>query len=94
MRLSRISSGSSGVKIVRRAVLPTIDSLSLSQRLRCPGRVSPDAGIPRPTALLFQSAEDARHLSHMRYKGGRYGHFEFLTNETNAFSAELGLMQA
>jgi multidrug efflux system outer membrane protein len=44
--------------------------------------------------LLFQSAEDAARLSHMRYTGGATGYLEVLTNETNAFSAELGLVQA
>jgi multidrug efflux system outer membrane protein len=44
--------------------------------------------------LLFQSAQDAARLSHMRYQGGATGYLEVLTNETNAFSAELGLAQA
>jgi outer membrane protein, multidrug efflux system len=44
--------------------------------------------------LLFQSAEDAARLSQMRYTGGATGYLEVLTNETNAFSAELGLAQA
>jgi len=44
--------------------------------------------------LLFQSAQDAARLSHMRYTGGVTGYLEVLTNETNAFSAELALVQA
>jgi outer membrane protein, multidrug efflux system len=44
--------------------------------------------------LLFQSAEDSARLSHMRYTGGVTGYLEVLTNETDAFSAELGLVQA
>ena len=44
--------------------------------------------------LLFSSAEDAARLSHMRYNGGVTGYLEVLTNETNAFSTELGLVQA
>ena len=44
--------------------------------------------------LLFQSAQDSARLSHMRYNGGVTGYLEVLTNETNAFSAELGLVQA
>jgi outer membrane protein, multidrug efflux system len=44
--------------------------------------------------LLFRSAQDAARLSHMRYSGGVTGYLEVLTNETNAFSAELGLVQA
>jgi multidrug efflux system outer membrane protein len=44
--------------------------------------------------LLFQSAQDSARLSHLRYNGGVTGYLEVLTNETNAFSAELGLVQA
>lgn len=44
--------------------------------------------------LLFRSAQDAARLSHMRYTGGATGYLEVLTNETNAFSAELNLAQA
>lgn len=44
--------------------------------------------------LLFASAQDAARLSHMRYSGGVTGYLEVLTNETNAFSAELELVQA
>ena len=44
--------------------------------------------------LLFQSAQDAARLSHMRYNGGVTGYLEVLTNETNSFSAELALVQA
>ena len=44
--------------------------------------------------FLFQSAQDAARLSRMRYTGGATGYLEVLTNETNAFSAELGLAQA
>jgi outer membrane protein, multidrug efflux system len=44
--------------------------------------------------LLFRSAEDAARLSHMRYNGGVTGYLEVLTNETNSFSAALGVVQA
>jgi outer membrane protein, multidrug efflux system len=44
--------------------------------------------------LLFQSAQDSARLSHLRYSGGVTGYLEVLTNETNAFSAELGLVEA
>jgi len=44
--------------------------------------------------LLFRSAEESARLSQMRYSGGVTGYLEVLTNETNAFSAELGLAQA
>jgi multidrug efflux system outer membrane protein len=44
--------------------------------------------------LLFESAQDAARLSHMRYTGGVTGYLEVLTNETNDFAAELALVQA
>jgi outer membrane protein, multidrug efflux system len=44
--------------------------------------------------FLFRSAQDAARLSHMRYTGGVTGYLEVLTNETNAFSAELAVVQA
>jgi hypothetical protein len=44
--------------------------------------------------FLFQSAQDAARLSHMRYSGGVTGYLEVLTNETNAFSSELAVVQA
>jgi multidrug efflux system outer membrane protein len=44
--------------------------------------------------FLFESAQDAARLSHMRYTGGVTGYLEVLTNETNAFAAELALVQA
>ena len=43
---------------------------------------------------LVQSAEDAARLSETRYKAGTTDYLEVLTNETNAFSAELNLAQA
>lgn len=44
--------------------------------------------------LLTQSAQDAVRLSDMRYRGGVASYLEVLTNDTNAFSAELALAQA
>jgi len=44
--------------------------------------------------LLVDSAKDATRLSQMRYKGGAAIYLEVLTNDTNYFSAELGLVQA
>ncbi len=44
--------------------------------------------------LLAASARDAAHLSEIRFKAGTTDYLEVLTNETNAFSAELGLAQA
>jgi multidrug efflux system outer membrane protein len=43
---------------------------------------------------LALSAQDAAKLSEMRYRGGATSYLEVLTNETNYFSAELGLAQA
>jgi outer membrane protein, multidrug efflux system len=43
---------------------------------------------------LLASAQDAAHLSEVRFKAGTTDYLEVLTNETNAFSAELGLAQA
>jgi len=43
---------------------------------------------------LAFSAQDAAHLSEMRYRGGAASYLEVLTNETNYFAAELGLAQA
>jgi len=43
---------------------------------------------------LLAAARDAAELSDVRYRGGATNYLEVLTNETNAFSAELGLAQA
>lgn len=43
---------------------------------------------------LFAAAQDAARLSELRYRGGATDYLEVLTNDTNAFSAELGLAQA
>ena len=43
---------------------------------------------------LFESAQDAAHLSEVRFKSGTTDYLEVLTNETNSFSAELTLAQA
>jgi outer membrane protein, multidrug efflux system len=43
---------------------------------------------------LVDSARDAAHLSQVRFKAGATDYLEVLTNETNAFSAELNLAQA
>jgi outer membrane protein, multidrug efflux system len=44
--------------------------------------------------LLAAAAHDASNLSDMRYRGGATSYLEVLTNETNYFSAELGLARA
>ena len=43
---------------------------------------------------LVVAAQDAARLSDVRYRGGAASYLEVLTNETNAFNAELGLAQA
>jgi outer membrane protein, multidrug efflux system len=43
---------------------------------------------------LVNSAQDAAHLSEVRFKVGTTDYLEVLTNETNAFTAELALAQA
>jgi outer membrane protein, multidrug efflux system len=43
---------------------------------------------------LLKSAQDAARLSEVRFKAGTTDYLEVLTNETNAFDAELGLAQA
>jgi multidrug efflux system outer membrane protein len=43
---------------------------------------------------LVVAAKDSAQLSEDRYRGGATSYLEVLTNETNAFDAELGLAQA
>ncbi|MFY9909912.1 MAG: efflux transporter outer membrane subunit, partial [Candidatus Sulfotelmatobacter sp.] len=43
---------------------------------------------------LLAAAQDAAHLTEVRFKAGTTDYLEVLTNETNSFSAELGLAQA
>jgi outer membrane protein, multidrug efflux system len=43
---------------------------------------------------LVESAQDAARLSEARFKSGTTDYLEVLTNDTNAFNAELGLAQA
>jgi multidrug efflux system outer membrane protein len=44
--------------------------------------------------LLTKAAQDAAHLSDIRYQGGATSYLEVLTNQTNYFSAQLNLAQA
>ncbi|PYY03709.1 MAG: transporter, partial [Acidobacteria bacterium] len=44
--------------------------------------------------LLVDSVQDATRLSHLRYTGGATSYLEVLTNDTNYFAAQLGLVQA
>jgi multidrug efflux system outer membrane protein len=43
---------------------------------------------------LVEAAQDAAHLSELRFKAGTADYLEVLTNETNSFSGELTLAQA
>jgi multidrug efflux system outer membrane protein len=43
---------------------------------------------------LVEAAQDAARLSEVRFKAGTTDYIEVLTNNTNSFSAELGLAQA
>ena len=43
---------------------------------------------------LVLAAQDAARLSQLRYRGGATSYLEVLTNETDAFNAELALTQA
>jgi len=43
---------------------------------------------------LVAAARDAAQLSEIRFRAGKTDYLEVLTNETNAFSAELNLAQA
>jgi multidrug efflux system outer membrane protein len=43
---------------------------------------------------LVEAAQDAAHLSELRFKAGTADYLEVLTNETNSFNAELTLAQA
>jgi len=43
---------------------------------------------------LLDSAQDAARLSDVRFKAGTSDYLEVLTNQTNSFTAELGLAQA
>jgi len=43
---------------------------------------------------LLAAAKDAAQLSEIRFRAGKTDYLEVLTNETNAFSAELTLAQA
>jgi multidrug efflux system outer membrane protein len=43
---------------------------------------------------LLAAAKDAADLARTRYQGGATSYLEVLTNETNSFSAEIGLASA
>jgi outer membrane protein, multidrug efflux system len=43
---------------------------------------------------LAAAAQDAARLSELRYRGGAASYLEVLTNETNYYTAEIGLARA
>jgi outer membrane protein, multidrug efflux system len=55
---------------------------------------SKDQEFRQQQELLTRAAQDAAHLSDVRYKGGAASYLEVLTNQTNYFTAELNLAQA
>jgi hypothetical protein len=72
----------------------TDDSGCVPGRFRRADRAPEVKGVRIQQELLTQSAQDAARLSDMRYRGGVASYLEVLTNDTNAFSAELALAQA
>ena len=52
-----------------------------------------NAQLAQTQAQLAKTQKDVDRLSHMRNTGGVTGYLEVLTNETNAFSAELAVVQ-
>ena len=52
------------------------------------------ARFPEGEELLFASAQDARRLADVRYRGGAASYLEVLDADTRLFAAELGLAQA
>jgi multidrug efflux system outer membrane protein len=72
-------------KTIQQAFQDVADSLVAYQK---------DQEFRRQQQLLTTAAEDAAHLSDVRYKGGATSYLEVLTNQTNYFSAQLNLAQA
>ena len=56
--------------------------------------LSQGSGVQNSAATPARSARTPRNCRHQRFKAGTTDYLEVLTNETNAFSAELGLAQA
>jgi len=61
---------------------------------RLPGWISRNREFRKHQEQLVLAARDAAQLSDVRYRGGATSYLEVLTNEINAFIAELGLAQA
>lgn len=72
-------------KTVQQAFQDVSDSLVAYQK---------DQEFRQQQQLLTAAAEDAAHLSDIRYKGGATSYLEVLTNQTNFFTAQLNLAQA
>jgi multidrug efflux system outer membrane protein len=72
-------------KTIQQAFQDVADSLIAYQK---------DQEFRQQQQLLTTAAEDAAHLSDVRYKGGATSYLEVLTNQTNYFSAQLNLAQA
>ncbi|HEY1940279.1 MAG TPA: efflux transporter outer membrane subunit [Candidatus Angelobacter sp.] len=72
-------------KTIEQAFQDVADSLIAYQK---------DQEFRQQQQLLTTAAEDAAHLSDVRYKGGATSYLEVLTNQTNYFSAQLNLAQA
>lgn len=72
-------------KTIQQAFQDVSDSLIAYQK---------DQEFRQQQQLLTNAAQDAAHLSDVRYKGGATSYLEVLTNQTNYFSAQLNLAQA
>ena len=72
-------------KTIQQAFQDVADSLIAYQK---------DQEFRQQQQLLTTAAEDAAHLSDIRYKGGATSYLEVLTNQTNYFTAQLNLAQA
>jgi outer membrane protein, multidrug efflux system len=72
-------------KTIQQAFQDVADSLIAYQK---------DQEFRQQQQLLTAAAEDAAHLSDIRYKGGATSYLEVLTNQTNYFTAQLNLAQA
>ncbi len=70
---------------IQTAFREVADSLSAYQKLR---------QYREHQEALTTAAQDAAHLSDVRYQGGVTSYLEVLTNQTNFFSAELNLARA
>jgi multidrug efflux system outer membrane protein len=70
---------------IQRALQEVSDALIACQKLR---------DYREHQERLLAAARDASNLARMRYQGGAASYLEVLTNETNAYAAEIGLSAA